>query len=87
GLVDRLEREGLAKRVREGKDRRVVHVALTKKGATAHGRMRGQMRAKLHGFICMLDPAERKTLLRILEKVVERLGAPGDQEPVTKDSP
>ena len=74
GVVDRLEREGFAKRDRDDKDRRVVHVALTKKGAQVHQKMQSQMRAKIELLTSMLEPAERKALIQILGKLVDRLG-------------
>ena len=86
GVVDRLEREGFAKRDRDDKDRRVVHVALTKKGHQVHQKMQLEMRTKLDFFMSMLEPDERKSLIRILEKLVDRLGPPPSLESPTKET-
>lgn len=74
GVVDRMEREGLAKRDRDDKDRRVVHVALTKKGMQMHSKMQLEMRAKLDFLMSLLEPTERKSLIKILVKLVDRIG-------------
>ena len=75
GLVDRLEREGFAKRTRDAQDRRVVHVTLTRKGTVAHRKLDERMRSKLACLISLLDPPERQALIRILEKLLQAAGA------------
>jgi len=86
GVVDRMEREGFAKRDRDDKDRRVVHVALTRKGTQLHQKMQLQMRAKLDFLMSMLEPAERKSLIRIIEKLVDRFGPATPLESPTKET-
>jgi DNA-binding MarR family transcriptional regulator len=86
GVVDRMEREGLAKRDRDDKDRRVVHVALTKKGTQMHQKMQLEMRAKLDFLMSLLDPVERKSLIKILEKLVDRLGPTPPIDSPTKET-
>ncbi len=76
GIVDRLERDGLLRRARDGADRRVVHVRLTARGAAASRRMQKVVHGSLVRLLAVLVPADRKALLRILETLVERLGAP-----------
>ena len=73
GVVDRLERDGFLQRTRDQADRRVVRVALTKKGASQHTRFEDFMRARLAEFLGFLDHADRDSLFRILQKLCDRL--------------
>lgn len=75
GIVDRLEREGLVKRVRDDADRRVVRVELTRKGKSAHDVILGEVREKLAGFLAFLDDKDRSDLFRILQHVSQKLEA------------
>ena len=67
GIVDRLERDGLAKRERSQEDRRVILLGLTDKGQE-------MWKSVPHGGCCgmrldsILDRAEESELRRILEK-------------------
>ncbi len=76
GIVDRLERDGLLQRARDAADRRVVHVRLTARGAAAARRIEEVVHGSLSRLVAVLDPADREALLRILHKLVERLGDP-----------
>ena len=87
GLVDRLERQELAKRTRDARDRRVVHVALTRRGANVHKKIQTQMKARLNLFLAMLDRAERQSFVRILERLVERLSPHTPVDSHTKETP
>jgi DNA-binding MarR family transcriptional regulator len=73
GVVDRLEAAGLVQRVRDEKDRRVVHVELTAQGRKAFEEIRAFMRAKFRGFLGLLDDEDRQALVRILEKLHRRM--------------
>jgi DNA-binding MarR family transcriptional regulator len=75
GLVDRLESEGHLRRVRNEEDRRVVRAELTRKGTAAYHRFEAAIQAKFTSFLALLDPEERQTLIRILQKLRERLHA------------
>jgi DNA-binding MarR family transcriptional regulator len=81
GIVDRLERDGLVARERDPGDRRVVHVSLSLAGTALWKRIDAEINAKLVGFLELLEPADRRHLLRILEKLEVRLAgaerAPG----------
>jgi MarR family transcriptional regulator, organic hydroperoxide resistance regulator len=74
-LVDRLEKRGLVRRVRVPRDRRFVHVALTKRGAAlsaiapepAQGRL-------LHGLRAM-SPFEVRGIRKALDRLVEAMEA------------
>jgi DNA-binding MarR family transcriptional regulator len=73
GVVDRLEREGYVQRERDAADRRVVHVLLTVKGRETFEVMGVQIERKLTAFLGLLEPADRRDLFRILEKLNARL--------------
>lgn len=75
GIVDRLERDVLVARARDPSDRRVVHVALAAAGATLYRKIDAEVTAKVAGVLGLIDPKDRRDLLRILEKVETRLAA------------
>jgi DNA-binding MarR family transcriptional regulator len=76
GLVDTLERDGLVEREPDPVDRRMMLVRLTARGEQV-------LRDVLPGhfqwmatLMSPLDEAERKTLVRLLSKIVERVPPP-----------
>jgi DNA-binding MarR family transcriptional regulator len=69
GLIDRLERDGLVARERDARDRRVVHVRLTPRGATVHRRIDADLLQKLARLLDRLDAADRRDLFRIIGKL------------------
>jgi DNA-binding MarR family transcriptional regulator len=70
GHVDRLERAGLLERVRSGKDRRRVGLALTDEGARLLRRVRARRTTWLAKRLAGLEPAE----LAAVEAALEPLG-------------
>jgi DNA-binding MarR family transcriptional regulator len=68
-LVDRLAGDGLVLR-RAGPDRRSVSILLTGRGQRAAERLRREREAMLVGLLAPLEPAERRTLLALAEKVL-----------------
>lgn len=84
GVVDRLEKAGVAARLRDAEDRRVVRVGLTDSGREMFKDLEATMRKRFAGFLSLLDRTERDTLFRILEKFLSRLTnvtADGKPEP------
>lgn len=77
GLVDRMERAGLAQRQRDARDRRVVRVTLSRKGWGAFRKLERHMFTRMTGLLGMMDAADRKTLFQILEKLMQRLRQAG----------
>ena len=75
GIVDRLEGQSLAERVRDEADRRIVHVRLTDAGRSAHDRMRHNVTLHLERLMAVLDVEDRGELLRIFQKLTDRLTA------------
>ncbi len=73
GVVDRLEREGYLRRERDAADRRLVRARLARRGVEAHRRIDGLVVDKVAGLLALLDPPERRTLFRIVEKLHDRI--------------
>jgi DNA-binding MarR family transcriptional regulator len=69
GLIDRLERDGLAQRVRDAADRRVVHVTLTAAGAALARRLDAEILQSLARLLDRLEPADRRDLFRIITRL------------------
>ena len=75
GIVDRMEREGLAQRVRSTEDRRVVRIRLTEKGQKLAAEIPVEPMEILRTALGGLTPVETQELLRIMSKVAKRIGA------------
>ncbi len=75
GIIDRLEREDYVQRERDPSDRRVVHVRLTPRGTETAEQLHSQAHARFCSFLSLLDSEDRTALLRVFEKLVERLGS------------
>jgi DNA-binding MarR family transcriptional regulator len=73
GLVDRLERDGLVERRRDGADRRVIHVALTARGAALAGRLDAEVLQAITRLLRRLDAVDRGDLFRIISKLTDAL--------------
>lgn len=73
GLVDRLQRDGLVERRRDGADRRVIHVALTAGGQALAGRLDAEVLHALTRLLARLDAGDRRDLFRIVEKLTQSL--------------
>src|SRR5271157_294287 len=73
GLIDRLERAGFVNRLRCDKDRRVIYVALTDQGAKTLADLDEPLVTLHRKLVGHLTQGELKELIRLLEKVRERL--------------
>jgi DNA-binding MarR family transcriptional regulator len=74
-LLDRLEKRGLIRRIRSTPDRRIVRVALTKRGlATVAGAPEAAQGRLLHALGAM-SPAELQRLHRAVERLVTAMEA------------
>ena len=73
GIIDRMEREELVKRVRSKEDRRVVHIKLTEKGRELAKSVPIQPMEIFQAAIASLEPDELTTVLRILTKLARRV--------------
>ncbi len=75
GIVDRMEREGLAQRVRSTEDRRVVRIRLTEKGLALARGIPVEPMEILRSALAGLTPTETQEMLRLMTKVAKRIGA------------
>lgn len=74
-LLDRLEAKGLVTRERSASDRRQVFCRITAAGAHALKVLDQPVDALDDGVMAGLDPAEQRTLVRLLDKVRQHLPA------------
>jgi DNA-binding MarR family transcriptional regulator len=70
-VVDRLEKQGLVLRARDGQDRRVVNLALTEAGRNAATRIEEVVPAILNRRLSAFTPLEFAALCRLLGKLVD----------------
>lgn len=73
GVLDRLERDGLAQRVRSLADRRRVHISLTAKGTALRHEVDPLIEQAYERLETVLEPHEWKQLHHLLDKL--RTGA------------
>jgi len=73
GVVDRLENSGMVERVRDAEDRRIIHVQLTDKGRAEFHRMHERVLSHLERLMGALDAEDRGQLLRIFQKLNDRM--------------
>ncbi len=69
GLVDRMVKGGYVRRVRDKKDRRVINIELTPKGAKAAQGVSTTRQKMIQDLFGKLSASERETYLKILRKV------------------
>ena len=69
GLIDRLEQQGLVERERSNDDRRVVNVALTKKGRDLLAKIDEPLQDLHRSLMSHLTRAELKTVIELMEKI------------------
>jgi len=72
-MIDRLEKEGIAERVRDDGDRRVVKVCLTSKGKDIKRAFTQKTRHDVETALSKLTETERKALLNHLKGAFEIL--------------
>ncbi len=79
GLIDTLERDGLVTRTPDPKDRRMMSVTLTPHGqARILGILPGHFK-RMTALMATLSEAERKTMVRLLTKILEQASELGKQ--------
>jgi DNA-binding MarR family transcriptional regulator len=72
GLIDTLERDGLVHREPDLVDRRMLSVTLTKKGKAFIEALLPVHFRRITELMSPLNENERKTLMRLLNKIIER---------------
>lgn len=84
GLIDTLERDGLVRREHDTGDRRMMLVTLTAKGFDFVGSILPEHFRRTSHLMASLSLEERKTLVRLLNKVAEQASAqPSDATALT----
>jgi DNA-binding MarR family transcriptional regulator len=73
-VVDRLEKDGLARRTPSETDRRTVHVALTAAGVAAFEAMAASHEAMLDELLAGLSPEDMDALRDILRRALPKEG-------------
>jgi len=74
GLIDTLERDGLVKREADTVDRRMMSVSLTARGQEVLRQVLPTHFQRMAALLAPLPENERKTLVRLLNKIVQQAG-------------
>jgi DNA-binding MarR family transcriptional regulator len=86
GLIDRMEKQGWVRRVRDLPDRRAIRLELTDEGEAKLAETTGPSTATESRMFDLLSPAELETLAGLLERVyqgaVAHLGVESPAQPV-----
>ena len=72
-MVDRMERDGIAERIRDESDRRVVKVRLTDKGQKIRQQFYQKRRAEFQALFSQLEEAEVKKFIHYLDEAYKIL--------------
>lgn len=72
-LIDQLVRKGLVTRTHDPKDRRIVRVALTRKGQTLRRELAKASAACFTHAFAEVPESERPTIVRVLESITQSL--------------
>jgi DNA-binding MarR family transcriptional regulator len=70
-IVDKLEKRGLVRRVREARDRRSSRLQLTREGAGLHAEVRRVQVAMLNRMLRGFSRADARTLETLLRRILE----------------
>jgi DNA-binding MarR family transcriptional regulator len=73
GVIERLEKRGLAERSHRGDDRRIVECSLSDAGRQMVGAATGARLDQMRQWVSVLTPAELRRLDRLLSNVIDRL--------------
>lgn len=82
-MVDRLEARGFVERVRDGADRRIVHVRATREGIAEYRKVRYAIRKQVILLLASLEPAEIATLAAVFERLTAAAPAGADEDQAT----
>ena len=69
GIVDRLEKSGYVKRIRDKDDRRVVNVGLTPKGKVIAKKLKETVKKKWENLLAKLPKKDQEKYVSILRKI------------------
>lgn len=77
GIIDRLERKGMVKRIREQRDRRVVLITLTESGEALSRTLPDPIEKKLISGLAYLEPDAIQQLGRAMNEILKLIDAKG----------
>jgi MarR family transcriptional regulator, 2-MHQ and catechol-resistance regulon repressor len=69
-MVDKLEKDGYVKRNRDGKDRRIINISLTKKGKEVIDRIKISRQEFLSYVLSKMTVEEKNTWINTYDKIV-----------------
>jgi DNA-binding MarR family transcriptional regulator len=72
-MIDKLVRKGVAERVREQGDRRVIRVKLTEEGRKAYNEHQNIHREVTRQWLSALDEGEQRVVLEVMGKIAGSL--------------
>src|SRR5687767_4604076 len=84
GIIDRMEREGLVERRRSDKDRRVVHIALTRQGQKLASEIPVEPVQIFRQVLSEISTRDAADLKRILTRLARRVRELVEAEPDEK---
>lgn len=79
GVIDRLQRDGLVRRRRSDRDRRIVQVWLTGRGRGLEAAARPEVEAAYATLESLASESEWRALQSVMEKIVARSKCAGDR--------
>ena len=71
GIIDRMIAKKMVDRLRDEKDRRIVHVSLTRSGARLATRLRRRIISHTTRMLEKVGPADREKMILLIEKIAE----------------
>ena len=71
GIIDRMKSKRLVKRIRDKKDRRIVHVSLTPSGTRLAGKFRDRILNHTARVLEMVGVSDREKMILIVEKIAD----------------
>jgi DNA-binding MarR family transcriptional regulator len=87
GILDRLERDGLIRRVRDVADRRQVIATATESGRQVLGRRPSLLNEHFRGELQRLEEWERTLLLSMLQRAARMMEGPEGRKPARRAAP
>ncbi len=87
GIIDRLERRDLVRRVRQSHDRRQIHVEVTETGKNFIKQAPKPLQAHFIEQISRMDPLEVDKILAVIDTLADMLQAASAAEQKTMPSP
>ena len=74
GIIDRLEKSGYIKRIKDVKDRRATSVVLTQRGRKVVEQFQLNIKQRWQFILSKLTESEGDEILRVIQRIVKGLG-------------